>query len=612
MAEFYKNIPIIDCDGPEDEMLRPKGATFGLVPRDYAQDPESLFAPPSEIQIIPESEWDARFDEQERLQSSLEHMYLSGPNGQPRVVNLDQNGHGYCHTADTEVLTTSGFVRWDEYNWKDALGTINPVTHQMEFQFPFEKHIYEYKGEMIYSTNRRVNFGVTPDHQMYVRKWNERRRTLADEYSFVKASDMGWYCGLLHAPSGYLGTEMIELEVPGDRQYDGDDFMAMLGLIVSDGYAGGTDNTKNWVSFASFRDESRGEIAALAQRIGFRECPGRKGVWIRYDAASLASWVRANCYSGATLGAANKIVPEVVKCASERQIKVFLKYFDDRNRDGSQFYSASKALIDGLQDLHLRIGKRSSVDTSPAKQSTLNGKQINGKGGFTLTVGAVDRLCIDKKKHIEQDVYDGQVYCAAVPNHTLITRRDGTTLVSSNCWAYSTGHAIMMDRLRRNLPLVRVNPHATAAIIKRGRDEGGWCGLSAKFGREHGYAIEGNASGQWPLHSRDLRFDTPALRASMAKYKIDEDWVDLSRQVYDQNLTRLQLATCLLNNIPCPTDFAWWGHSVCSVRWVRIEQGAWGLLIINSWKGWGRYGLGVLRGEKSLTMGALAIRSTTA
>ena len=276
MAELYKgSIPIIDTDGPENEMLRPKGATFGLVPRDYLLDPESLFAPPSEMTLIPESEWDARFDEQERLGSSLEHIYLSGPGGSPRFVNLDQNGNGYC-------------------------------------------------------------------------------------------------------------------------------------------------------------------------------------------------------------------------------------------------------------------------------------------------------------------------------------------------WAYSTGHAIMLDRLRRNLPMVRLNPHATAAIIKKGRDEGGWCGLSAKFAREVGYALEGNASGQWPLHSRDLKYDTPQLRASMAKFKVDEDWVDLTRQVYDQNLTRLQLATCLFSGIPCPTDFQWWGHSVCSVRWVRIEAGSWGLLILNSWLNWGRYGLGVLRGEKTKTMGAIAIRSTTA
>jgi len=180
------------------------------------------------------------------------------------------------------------------------------------------------------------------------------------------------------------------------------------------------------------------------------------------------------------------------------------------------------------------------------------------------------------------------------------------------CWSYSTGHSIMMDRLRRNLPPVRLNPHATAAIIKGGRDEGGWCGLSAKFGRESGYAVEGTGPGQWPLHSRSLKYDTPALRTEMAKYKIEEDWTDLTQQVYDQNLTREQVATCGLNNIPGPRDYYWWSHSVCGIRWVRIERGSWGQLILNSWPNWGRHGLAVLRGSQAVCNGGLAIRLTSA
>ena len=274
--DFYKGtIPIIDADGPPTDLTHPRGATFGMVPRDYATDPESMFSPPSEMVLIPESEWDARYDFQEDTQSSLEHIYLNGPNGEPAFVNLDQNGHGYC-------------------------------------------------------------------------------------------------------------------------------------------------------------------------------------------------------------------------------------------------------------------------------------------------------------------------------------------------WKYSIGHSMMMDRLRRNLPMVRFNPHAGAAILKNGRDEGGWCGLGAKFAREVGMAIEGNGPGQWPLHSRDLRNDTPALRAEMAKYMIVEDWCDLTRQVYDQNLTMAQVATCGFNNIPGPRDYNWWSHSVCGIRWVRIERGSWGQLILNSWKGWGRYGLGVLRGNQAICNGGLAIRTTVA
>lgn len=179
------------------------------------------------------------------------------------------------------------------------------------------------------------------------------------------------------------------------------------------------------------------------------------------------------------------------------------------------------------------------------------------------------------------------------------------------CWAYSTGHAIMLDRLRQNLTPIRINPHATAAIIKGGRDEGGWCGLSAKWGRENGYAVEGTGLGEWPLQSRNLKYDTPELRAAMRLHKITKDWTDLTRQVYDAQLTKSQLTTCLFNNNPCPTDFNWWGHSVCSLRWVRISANEWGLLILNSWLGWGRHGLGVLRGSQSIPNSALCVRATS-
>lgn len=176
------------------------------------------------------------------------------------------------------------------------------------------------------------------------------------------------------------------------------------------------------------------------------------------------------------------------------------------------------------------------------------------------------------------------------------------------CWAYSTGHALMMTRLLMNQPLVRLNPHSVAAIIKGGADEGGWCGLSAKFAREHGYAEEGTGPGQWPLHSRNLKYDTPECRTQMARFKSTEEWVDLSRPVYDVDMPIAAYVTALFNCMPSPSDFNFWSHSVLGMRWVRISRGNWGLLILNSWLGWGRFGLGVLEGSKARPDSMLSIR----
>src|SRR5690606_12531704 len=127
-----------------------------------------------------------------------------------------------------------------------------------------------------------------------------------------------------------------------------------------------------------------------------------------------------NAYCNESVGSQNKRVPEFVKASSPRQIKHFLNWFDDRNRSGLQFYSSSKRLIDDLQELHLRIGKRSHIGVADPKTVPFEGNkagEIRSKGGYVLTVGDIDRLCIDRKKHIETDHYKGLVYCAAVPNH---------------------------------------------------------------------------------------------------------------------------------------------------------------------------------------------------
>lgn len=177
------------------------------------------------------------------------------------------------------------------------------------------------------------------------------------------------------------------------------------------------------------------------------------------------------------------------------------------------------------------------------------------------------------------------------------------------CWAYSSTMAVMLARAAAGLPYKRLSAHGVACKVKGFRDEGGWCGLSAKFIRETGVPD----IGAWPEKSMSRSNDRPETWANAAKYKTTEEWVDLALQPYDQNLTLSQLATSLFNNCPSPVDFSWWGHSVCGTRWVRVERGSWGLLILNSWTdNWGEKGFQVLRGDKMKPMGALSIRTVIA
>lgn len=177
------------------------------------------------------------------------------------------------------------------------------------------------------------------------------------------------------------------------------------------------------------------------------------------------------------------------------------------------------------------------------------------------------------------------------------------------CWAYSTTACVMLLRAANNQPHVRLSAHAVGCMVKGFRDEGGWCGLSAKFHREKGCpSVE-----CWPEKSMARSNDRPETWANAALHKVTEEWVDLTRAVYDQSLTFDQLATCLLCRIPCAVDFNWWGHSVCAMDLVEVERGSFGIKILNSWTdGWGERGTSVLQGSRAIPDGAVALRVTGA
>ncbi len=159
-----------------------------------------------------------------------------------------------------------------------------------------------------------------------------------------------------------------------------------------------------------------------------------------------------------------------------------------------------------------------------------------------------------------------------------------------DCWAHSTCHAVMADRMKRGLPPLRFNGVGVATLLKQ--TNGGWCGLSGKFGRTDGLPVVGDGPGQWPYQSRKGH-DTPELRSNMATHKAPEQWYDLGKKEWDQDLSKAQLKTLGSTNIPCPVDYNRFSHSIMMMRAVLVD-GRLHPLILNSWKGWGYWGLGVL------------------
>lgn len=162
------------------------------------------------------------------------------------------------------------------------------------------------------------------------------------------------------------------------------------------------------------------------------------------------------------------------------------------------------------------------------------------------------------------------------------------------CWMAGVINALHLVRLRDGLPYVHLSLHAAAAKIKSYRDEGGWCGLAAKWVSENGVP----PSTLWPEGQVNRRFDTPATWDEAKKYAIQDMWYDLSRREWDQNLTLRHIRTQTLQNNPVPADFMAMYHTMCILQSV-VHPTTGEILdcVMNSWKGWGNRGLAFLRGS---------------
>lgn len=97
----------LDHQGP-DGLFRKKG----LKPRDFGANPVGYLgrvAEPFALPLIPQSEWDDRIAQQEKDQSSLQHI-RDQMNGGQRAPSYDQDGYGYCwaHSSTSAVTLVRG------------------------------------------------------------------------------------------------------------------------------------------------------------------------------------------------------------------------------------------------------------------------------------------------------------------------------------------------------------------------------------------------------------------------------------------------------------------------------------------------------------------------
>jgi len=120
-----------------------------------------------------------------------------------------------CFTPDTEVLTPDGVRDITDLEIGDEVYSLDPETEKLEIKPVVETHAYpDYDGDLIDIETSKIDFRVTPNHRMLVRK-NEANGITEDEYKFVEAGDLDRATNyeLPHDWDGPDGEELTEVDL---------------------------------------------------------------------------------------------------------------------------------------------------------------------------------------------------------------------------------------------------------------------------------------------------------------------------------------------------------------------------------------------------------------
>jgi C1A family cysteine protease len=376
-------------------------------------------------------------------------------------VVYNQGSLGSCHDGYTEVLSIDGWKLFKDITKEDKLATVNPKTNEIIYEHPTNIVTYKYDGDIYKSNNRNLDFVMTPNHNMLVRKWNERERTLSDDYELIEVQNMGWYVGLMNSVK-QLRDDIDEYVIGGvehkhkkqrdDKKVVMSDWLKFLGIFVAEG--------------TLLKEEYKIQLAAVKDR----EKEYIRNILIDLDIHALElkdrfTFENKQIYSELDklgfggIKSYEKFVPKFIFDLSYNQISYFLQghAMGDGCEQNSLWshYTSSERLSNELLILILLSGKWGSISKREPRNSIMkDGRVVIGKHPeYRVSVWKKTNLSIERKSQILIEKYSDYVYCAEVPTyHTLVTKRNGKMLISGNCTANALGAAYQFEQMKQKRP----------------------------------------------------------------------------------------------------------------------------------------------------------------
>jgi ribonucleoside-diphosphate reductase alpha chain len=327
-----------------------------------------------------------------------------------------------CVDGDTEILTESGWVRFEDLNSTHGkVLQVNP-DKSMSFVDVEEYHKYPYAGKMHFYSNAggTVDHMVTPNHRMVFEQLRKIGNTRAwtDELR-VKES------------SGFNPNRDNRFYTTGASYVEGDKYVlsAWERFLIAYQADGSTDPTGS----------STGSISGT-KIYAFRFRKERKIVRLRQILADVGFEYTESTYANGTTSILVRVPNRLVATKNLSDWVDFTQvtspwcreFIDEmKNWDGKQgsanyieWFGTNKANADTVNAIAALAGYKTFVGCRerPLPRQTIYDVSICTS---RITVGGEE---VEK----EEVDYDGFVYCVSVPSGMFLARRNGVTVVTGN------------------------------------------------------------------------------------------------------------------------------------------------------------------------------------
>lgn len=350
---------------------------------------------------------------------------------------------GECVPPDTEIMTSNGWKKIKDISDQEVVYTLNLETNKIELQQITEKIEKPYKDDLVRIHARNFDSITTKNHLMVL--WDRNGKPYSLEAIKVKEAIENNESFISHSSlkkSGDWQSEEIGFFQIGNKTIEAEDWMAFLGIYISEGHSAGTKGGKkrNLVGISQTKEETKNKIQDLLSRLPFKfVLQGNNRQWICTD---------ADLYEHLfPLGNSHqKHVPNYAKNTNKHLLNILLDWMlmgDGRNRKDKsgkimrELCTTSKTLVDDTIEIMLKIGSGSTVRKQIQKDRFIGQRKIlaeNSETIYTVRETTVKGHYLDSRMVKTEFIpYSGNVYCVRVPNKTWLMRTNGKTIWTHNC-----------------------------------------------------------------------------------------------------------------------------------------------------------------------------------